>query len=201
MRTAKKLFNQVKTYDDIKNIIRDNADYLNNGYFNIETLSQGIDSLYNLSIEKQPKIVEFAHQLDQSMSLEGLAKQNSYHKIPTLLAGIIYYDKYYDEIMSYSLDEQTILAKFSIIKSLEFYQNATKEYTKEVVSCIADKNTDFMIRSDLMFLTQELLNEGKNTEEIITHIASTPQDELLEDVYKRETELIKPILGGIVLWK
>lgn len=199
MRETQKLFNQVQTYDDIKNIIRANTDYLDNGYFNSEALSQGINSLYNLSMEKQPKVVAFAHQLDQSMSLEGLAKQNSYHKIPTLLAGIIYYDKHYDEISSYSLDEQAILAKFSIIQSLEFYQNATKKYTKEIIGSIAGKSTDFLVRSDLMFLTQELLNEGMNTGAITTYITSTPQNELLQDINKREAKLIKPILGGLVL--
>lgn len=199
MREKSQLFNKVTTYDDIKNIIRDNANYLNTGYFNIQSLSQGINSLYNLSVEKQSKVIEFAHQLDHSLKLIGAAKQNCYHKIPTLLAGIIYYDKYYDEFSSYSLDEQTILAKFSIIQPPEFYQSATKTYTKEIVNCIANKSTDFFIRSDLMFLTRELLNEKKQTKEIKEYITTTPQDDLLQEIAKRESELVEPILGGLIL--
>lgn len=194
-----KLFDEVTTYDDVKNIIRENVNYLNNGYFNIESLTEGINSLNNLPLDKQSKVLKLVNQIDKTMSLPGSANQNSYHKIPTLLAGILYYDKYDNQISSYSLDEQTILAHYSITQGPTFYQSATKTYNKQIISCIAIKSKDLFTRDDLMFLTQQLIVEEKKGEEIIEYITSTPQDTLIDEVNKRKIELIKPMLGEFKL--
>lgn len=90
MARLNKAFNSVNTYDDLKNEFIDSMNYLTSGFFCPENLEVAINTLNTATAEQQHKILQYTKHLDRRLNAPGAAKGNRFHKIPTLMTGILY---------------------------------------------------------------------------------------------------------------
>lgn len=197
--SKKKAFDQINSIADLRVELQENINYLTGYYLNSETLDAAIAGLNILTEQGQKDYLTFVHHVDKSLSLAGAAKANRYHKIPTIMAGLIYYAYYPSTITDLTLDEITILAKFSIVESLQFYENSVEYYGKPLLSTVASLSPDFMYRDGFMHLANKYLKEGTENSSVVTHFETTPLEDLKQEMFTYEQEIVKEV--GKYLWK
>ena len=186
-------FTDIKTISDLKEELKKHPNYLQNSYLNPETLEAAIKGLEYLSENEAEAYLEFVHHVDKALSMGGTARGNRYHKLPTIMAGLIYYAYYPSTISELSLDEITILSKFSIINPLQFYENSVEYYGKDLLDEISKTTNDFMYRDGFMHLAETKLKSGIPNSQVVTHFANTPLELLKEELFTLEREEMKEV--------
>lgn len=181
MNKTMRAFAEIKTISDFKQELENSVEYVNGSYFNQETLETAITSLNSMPAEQQARFLSFIHHVDRTMSMAGAAKANRYHKIPTALAGCIYFAQFPETIKDLSYDELSVLARHSAIAPLAFYESAVEKYGQELLAAIVAKSEDYMYRGTYLALASQKISEGQSKEEVVNYITNMPLNELKEE--------------------
>ena len=168
MAKEKLIFNKTTDYNEFLEEMKRQIPEMSKYYMDEESLKVAIQSIQTVDEPTRKKILAFANSVDRKMNFGGQAHKNKYHKIPTILAGAIYYSEFPESVASLDVDELEILAKHSITFPISFYKNATMYYTKQLLRTIYEIGPDFMFRTGYMFLTEKYFDQGKTPDEI-TH--------------------------------
>lgn len=184
------------TYQDIKKEVEANLDSIldiKRGYFDDTAAMAGFQSLGRMDEQKQKEFVKFALFVDRKMNFAGQAKQNRTDKIPTILAGAIYYDRHYEEIMQYELKEQMLLAKFSVMQPLSFYDQASSNYPKELIKAIVRKERNYAFQEWYIELAENYLEKGWTPKEITDYINNNSQENLHKEYIEYDTKIMREL--------
>lgn len=192
-------FTEIKTLEDFKSEMKQSLKYLGDDYLDPEAADLAIEALGNLPEERQAEFIKYIHHVDKTLSYPGAAEANRHHKIPTILAGLIYYYGYWDKIKDLNMDEIAILSRFSAPKYLQFYENSVEYFDKPILSAIALKISDYMFRGSFIDAADLRLQKGENKETIAEHITNTPLDELKQEGVEAYREKYREI--GKYLWE
>ena len=144
---GKKLFSQVENVKDVLDILCQNLDKVIT--LSLEILEYNYHSLTNLSLEHESHFLALVHYIDDCFSAYEYYDFTRY-KIPTILSAATYYHDFYENIKDYTLGELSTLAKFSAIDPVEVYSSNLQLFSKNILSVIERKTTDFMTRDKLM---------------------------------------------------
>ena len=144
---GKKLFSRVEDIRDGSDILRQNLDRVIT--LKPEVLEYNYRSLTNLSLEHETGFLALVHYIDDCFSAYEYYDFTRY-KIPTILSAATYYHDFYEYIKDYTLGEISTLAKFSSIDPIEVYPSNLQLFSRNILSVIERKTTDFMMRDKLM---------------------------------------------------
>ena len=186
MAKEKLIFNKTTDYNEFLEEMQRQVPKMSKYYFNDETLPVALQAIATQDPNKRKKILAFANSVDRKMNFGGQAHKNRYHKIPTILAGALYYSEYPESVEDLDVDEMEILAKHSITFPISFYKQATMYYTKQLLRTIYEIGPDYMYRTGYMFLTEKYFDQGKTPEEINTYFKNSDLKELLEESFEYE---------------
>ena len=186
MAKEKLIFNKTTDYNEFLEEMKRQIPEMSKYYMDEESLKVAIQSIQTVDEPTRKKILAFANSVDRKMNFGGQAHKNRYHKIPTILAGAIYYSEFPESVASLDVDELEILAKHSITFPISFYKNATMYYTKQLLRTIYEIGPDFMFRTGYMFLTEKYFDQGKTPDEINTYYKESDLKELLEESFEYE---------------
>ena len=186
MAKEKLIFNKTTNYDEFLEEMKNQIPEMSKYYMDEDSLQVALNSINTKDEETRKKILAFANSVDRKMNFGGQAHKNRYHKIPTILAGAIYLNKYKEEIAALDDDELEILAKHSITFPISFYKQQTMYYTKQLLRTIYEIGPDFMYRTGYMFLTEKYFEQGKTSEEINEYFKTSNLQELLEESFEYE---------------
>lgn len=178
------------TYESVVETVSKNTSYLVNGYFTTEVVPVGILALKDIPKEQQQKFCDFVDYVDRHFVVS-TKNVNLYHKIPTIVAGSIYFTNYYDMINHLTVEEVSILAKYSITQPISFYEQAPAIFTKDVLGTVARKTPDFFARDDLMYLVEEQFSQDVSKEAVIGRLTEESLDLLLQESFMKEEEQVK----------
>ena len=196
MAKERKAFNEVNDVNELKKVFQENIKYLTNGYFNPELLEYTIESLDNLTPEENKYLFVLIHELDEKMNHPGQSNKGLFHKIPTILASIIYIKDYYQHVTKYQPYELATLSRFSVINRLPEYQDSITLYTPNILKEVLNKSKDFFAHHTILIVVEKMLTENKTEQEIIEYIKNTDYKNIMIEKLKIETEL-KRSLGVI----
>lgn len=179
------VFESVNSIDDFKKIIvndNDNINYLYRNYVNDENIILSIMCLNSLKRDndKEEEFVKFIHYVDKKMNFPKEAHQTRRHKIPTLFASAIYFDKYYDNFSIYTEQEKMIIAKYSALESIDFYENINHLFSKKVMDTVILKNNDWSYQEEFLDIVLKYIN-SKSEDEIISYLLEHNDNELLKE--------------------
>lgn len=186
MAKEKLIFNKTTNYEEFLDEMKRQIPEMSKYYLHEETLPVALQALATQDQKTRKRILDFANSVDRKMNFGGQAHKNRYHKIPTILAGAIYFSEYPDSVEQLDADEMEILAKHSITFPISFYKNATMYYTKQLLRTIYEIGPDFMFRTGYMFLTEKYFDQGKSPDEINTYFKNSNLKELLEESFEYE---------------
>lgn len=178
------------SYSNIVDVVSQNAQYLANGYFSLGVVPVGISALKQISVEQQPKFCEFVSYVDKHFVLSS-KMTNLYHKIPTIVAGSIYFVHQEDTAKDLSVEELATLAKYSITQPVDFYEKSPTVFTKDVLETVVKKTSDFFSRDSLMYLVDEAFSRGDTAEDVIQKISNVSLDELLQEAFIAEGQQVE----------
>lgn len=185
------LFNNITTYHELTNLMKENINYLTTSYFNQDTLETSLNSFFHMKENQKTRLMDFAKYLDQYMNEPQPTGKNRLHKIPTLFAAAIYLNNYQEQIADYTDKELAILAKYSIIEFLDFYEMAPINYPRELLNAIFEKGLDYREHEDYMFLVTDCFKDTNTPNEIINIINSTPRRELLQKSFAYQKNMME----------
>ena len=186
MAKEKLIFNKTTDYNEFLEEMKRQIPEMSKYFMDEESLKVAIQSIQTVDEPTRKKILAFANSVDRKMNFGGQAHKNRYHKIPTILAGAIYYSEFPESVASLDVDVLEILAKHSITFPISFYKNATMYYTKQLLRTIYEIGPDFMFRTGYMFLTEKYFDQGKTPDEINTYFKESDLKELLEESFEYE---------------
>lgn len=178
------------SYSDIVDVVSQNTQYLANGYFSSDAVSTGILALKHISVEQQSKFCEFVSYVDKHFVLSS-SMANLYHKIPTIVAGSIYFVHQEDMVRNLSVEELSTLAKYSITEPIDFYEQAPTIFTKNVLNTVVKKTTDFFARDSLMYLVDDTFSRCHSERDIIQKISTESLDKLLRESFIAEEQQVE----------
>ena len=191
MAKEKLIFNKTTDYNEFLEEMKRQVPEMSKYYFNDETLPSALQAIATQDPNKRKKILAFANSVDRKMNFGGQAHKNRYHKIPTILAGALYYSEYPESVEDLDVDEMEILAKHSITFPISFYKQATMYYTKQLLRTIYEIGPDYMFRTGYMFLTEKYFDQGKTPEEVNTYFRNSNLKELLEESFEYERMIVE----------
>lgn len=186
-RKEKEAFKNVSSIDEFLDRVKNNSEnlnYLTNNYFNDDTIEQSIKCLNNIKdTNKEKAFLDYMHFVDKRLNFAGQANENRRHKIPTIFAGAIYIDKYEKEFNIYTAPEKMIIAKFSAIEFLDFYENINNIFTKNIMDTIINKNKDWAFQDDFMQIAYKY-KDVKAEDEIINYLNEKTDSELIRESFE-----------------
>lgn len=144
-----KLFDKVLSNEDLKKVVLDNTRYL----IRINDADTIIESFNNLLTNKDDRLMEFAHTIDSDFALG--KNDNAMHKIPTLLVGCVFLDKYRDDIEQIDNSQLGLLSNFSSFFNVDEYDDNIKLYNKDILESICKRSSDYHTRFDLLCLVED----------------------------------------------
>ena len=185
-RKEKEAFKNVFSIDNfLERIINnnENMNYLMDNYFNDDTIEVAMNSLKNLKkTDKEYEFINFLHFVDKKLNFAGQARENRRHKIPTIFAGAIFIDKYNKEFKIYTDAQKMVIAKYSIIEDLDFYQNINNNFSRRIMDTIVNKNKDWAFQDDFMKIVLKYKNI-KSEDEIINYINENDDADLIRECF------------------
>ncbi len=191
MAKEKLIFNKTTDYEEFIKELLEQIPQMSKYYFNEDNLPIVMGILGTTDESLRKKILTFANSVDRKMNFGGQAHKNRYHKIPTILSGILYLGQFPESIEDLDADELEILAKHSITMPISFYKEAKKYYTKPLLRTIYEIGPDFMYRTGYMFLAEKYQEMGKTPEEINKYFRNADLKELLEESFEYERMTIQ----------
>ena len=191
MAKSKKAFENIKTTNDLIKIFEENIDLIMYGYFNEKLLETALLSLNNFDNEKLKHLYKLIQVTDSKINQAGQARYGLRHKIPTILASIIYIEYFFEEIKKYQPEEMLVLARFTASNNLEEYEESIKIYPQEILKEVIKKNKSIISCDNVMIAVQMLREKEKTTNEIIEYLQSKSYDEIRNDAEEYEREIIK----------
>lgn len=191
MAKDKLLFQKTTSYDELLAYMDELISDMSKYYFHSDSIEQAKASLHTLDPKTQQQILKFANHVDKSMNFGGQARKNSYHKVPTILAGAIYLDLYPEHVADLSSLELETLAKHSITLPLTFYKKSKMYYTKELLAAINAIGPDYMYRTGYMFLTEKYFEQGKTPQEVTEYFLTADRKSLLKESFDYELFLMQ----------
>jgi hypothetical protein len=196
---GKALFDSINSIEELEKFLLSDSIFteINKSFFNCENLDEVFASLKNIDKEKEKKLLSYLKCLDKNLRNTSARSTNARQKIPTLLAGIIYITKYYNETLDYCLDDIMILSHYSAMEDMDFYLESTNILPKKILDLFKTKSPGFIIYDEYIEIVRDLYDEGYSEEEIITYLNSKSSKELL-DIYKNKMEEIAD-KGGFVI--
>ena len=180
------IFNKTTDYEEFLKEMKEQIPSMSKYYFHEDSLPIALNAILTKDESTRKKILSFANSVDRKMNFASQAHKNRYHKIPTILAGAVYYSEYPDTIADLDNDELEILAKHSITLPISFYKQATMYYTKQLLRTIYEIGPDYMYRTGYMFLTEKYFEQGKTPEEVNEYFSNSDLKELLEESFEYE---------------
>lgn len=199
MARTLKAFTSVKTINDLKNNLLEYPIYTERSFIDDSTLKLALHGLDVMDENISQQFIAYLHHVDTKMNCPGAANGNRYHKVPTILAGAIYFAYYPDTIADLNFDEIAILSKFSTVEPLSFYKQARNRWTKELLSQITSLSTDHMALSSFMELANLKLDSGMSSSQVTEYMGNTPPATLSQTAYDYIGEELEK--GGYYLWK
>lgn len=148
------------------------------------------ENLINLPLEDRNQFLDFVHYVDESFSSYGYYSFLG-QKILTILAGATYYKEYYEDIKDLNVQEVAILAKYSVIDPISEYSLNIQKFPKEILDVVSKKTKDFIMRDELMMFINLSDRENKNTGELCMKIQKTSLQDLTEESYKLQEQLLE----------
>lgn len=195
MNKKRKIFTEVKTFDDFKQSIEHNIESLSVNYMNEEVLEKALAGFNILSNSLQKQLINFVHYVDDYLKLNESSDGNLFHKMPMILAGSIYFEYYPETITGLTMDELATLAQVSIMRELSFYEHAVEYYSRSLLSSVANKVKEPQSRLGLMVIAEKRLADGQSSQEISEYITKTDISQLNEETSNYCNETLKEALG------
>ena len=199
-RTMSKIFGEIESYEDLKNTA---FQYLIDGhhcYMNDDLLQASITALTAADERQQRKILRYARHIDRKLSSAGTAHGNIYHKLPAFLTGSIFLVYHAEDIEDLSLDELTLLARYSAFDTPEQLKPTIHHFGKELLGAITEKHFDYMFQWTFLDYAESKLQQGITKEEVAKYIREIPIDKLKEEAFEYERESLQERIGSY-LWK
>lgn len=192
------LFKEVNNIEDFKAVITENIDYISNricGFMPEDTLNIALQGLSSFPKEQEKNFISFVKRVDKSYSSPGSYNGNAWHKLPTVLAGSIYYNYYPDTISTLTLDEMVLLSYFSFVTPITFYETSVEKYSKELLSAIIEKTQNDRYDSMSIFILADKMmrKDNKTKEETTKHIKQTPLEQLQEEEKQVTIEMFEKV--------
>lgn len=186
-RKEREAFKNVCSIEDFLDKVKnsnENMNYLINNYFNDDTIEESIKCLNHLkNTNKEIEFLDYMHFVDKKLNFAGQASENRRHKIPTIFAGAIYIDKFSKQFNIYTVPQKMIIAKYSAIEFLDFYENINNIFSRKVMDTIINKNKDWAFQDDFMKIAHKY-NKEKTEEEIIKYLNEHDEVELIRESYE-----------------
>lgn len=184
------MFSSKPNYSEVVDIVTEHVDYLSNGYFTSDVVARGVHDLKHIPSNRQKKFCEFVSYVDRSFATN-FKNPNFYHKIPTIVAGSIYFTEYFSQVADLSKEEMSVLAKYSITHNNDFYEDAPDIFSKDVLQVIVSKTPDFFARDSLMFLFHNKLSTAIDKETLALEFENKPLHGLLEESFQKEEKIVE----------
>lgn len=188
-RATAKAFTEVETFEDFKQEIQNSINYLTSGYFDPQGAELSIKSLNDMDEKTQKQVLRFMRHIDRKLSTAGAAKGNRFHKIPTVMAGCIYLTYYPEQTKDLTLDEFTLLAKFSIVENPKFYGNAIEYLGKDLLTAVTEKHFDYMFQTGFLNYAEYKIRNGEDKVSVAKYVRETPLDKLSEETFEYERKI------------
>lgn len=193
MANKQRAFQEVQTIADFKQDLTTYPRYVYKACLTNENVDYALNALNIMTEENEEKFLRFLHHIDRNLSMGGTAAANRYHKIPTALAGAIYFAYYPETVEELSLDEMTVLAKYMCPEPFDNYPAAVEHFGKELLGTIHSIGIDFMYRETYMNLANKKLEEGLPREEVTAYMTSKPIEELNQEAFEFEREELERV--------
>lgn len=175
-------YKTVKTIEDFKKDLLEYPQYAEESFLTKNTLPIAIQCLDEMNEEAQERFLSCLHHIDKRLGNPGSAKADRFHKVPIILSSAIYFAYFNDAIKDYTNDEIMLLSEYSFPEHLEFYQTATKSWTKELLGTINSLDNDPLELMDYMILAGQSLEQQCTPTEITEYLKATPPRAIKEGV-------------------
>lgn len=185
-------FSEIRNFSDIKKEVENSMEYLLM-QFNSETLKLALSGLNDSNEEVEEKTLQFMHHIDQNMSATGSANGNRFHKIPTLIAGYTYLKYYKEQVENLSLDELSLLARYSPAGDPSFYEHAVDYFEKGTLAAIINKHPEYYHQDKYMCLVGKRLSENMSNEDAAEFIRTTSVEELEKEADEDYKKIIQEV--------
>ena len=188
MGYKKKAFKEMKTISDYKQEIENSVKYLVDSFFNMNTFKSSMDGLASMSEQQIESFLKFVRHVDETFNMDAAADCNRYHKIPTIVAGSVYFSYFPEVTKELNLDELSTLAFFSVVEPISFYEHAVDTVGKEVLSTVINKTPNYLERMHIMIVVDEQKKAGQTKEDIVKYITDSPLEQLKEECQRKTAE-------------
>lgn len=183
MANKQRAFTEIKTMADFKYELDTHPNYVFRAYFNSDSLEYALNGLNIMTDENEEAFLGFVHHIDKTLSMAGTAHGNRFHKIPTALAGAIFYAYCPETIEGLTYDEIAILAKFAIPETFDFYETSAAYFGKDLLATIHSIGEDFMYHSMYMELADYKLKQGQTKEEVTSFMKDNPLEQVKQEAF------------------
>ncbi len=187
----KQAFENVLTKEDLLEVLNNNLDYLTNGYLNEDVCASVLVCIPTMSKEEESSVINFLHFVDRKLNFAGQGSFNKRHKIPTIVSGANYILNHNNSINDLTLDEFMTLAKLSIIEDDKYYDDAPSIYTKDILTEVTNRDKRYGFRDFFVTVVEKYHNLGKSPEEILEHLKSHTNEELIEESIAYNDEILR----------
>jgi hypothetical protein len=177
------LFENINSIYDLERYLLSEKIYtkITDSYFNTDNLVPIFGELRNINGNKAKLLLDYMHYIDKKLKNNSATTDNSYHKLPTFLSGIIYITKYFDKIEKYDLDDIMIISHYMSVEDISSYKNSLNIFTKKILSEYKKKEITFTLYDEYNEIVRKLFSEGKTEKEIIEHIRNTTVNDLMKE--------------------
>ena len=192
-RATDKAFTEIETFDDFRLEIQNSINYLASGCFDQQSAELSMKSLNDMDEKTQKKVLSFMRHVDRSLSRSGANKGNRFHKIPTIMAGCIYLTYYPEQIKDLTMEELTLLARFSVVEAPEFYENAVDYLGQELLSAVSSKHFDHAVKISFLDYAESKIREGEDKKAVAAYVRETPIETLAEEANAYENNILTEV--------
>lgn len=186
------MFEEVKTYKDVKNIIEENIITLYHEISNQKLLELGLKIILKPTNRQERRLVAIAHLLDKIYIDKNNLTNNKEKKIPVLLISILYLDRFYEEVKLLTNTELILLSDYvsnKDLKSMDFYR---KLFGRKLLNYVHHKTTNYEKKEKLLRLIDNKYVKdydiNKFNEEMIEYVIKITEQEFNKEYKKLEAE-------------
>lgn len=200
-----KLFGNVVNNSDLLDVVVNNSDKVG-AAISDDMVPNYLYSLHSLINKNDDRLTKYAQVVDENFPLSNIRTHNAMHKIPVLLTGCIFLDKYRMDVDNLTDDELGVLSNISRFDDIDNYASNIKMYSKDILAAVYNKSRDFMVQLDLLCLIEDKFFEFDIKEDdmdltdfqekMVNYIKTMSDEEYLESI-KNYDEKIEEEMNGM----
>ncbi len=143
-----------------------------------QVLIVAMDAMNNYDAEQEDYFLDYVHFVAKKINSKG--RLGIGRELITILVGSIYIEKFYARIRCCDLLYLMAISFFSMVDSIENYNNNMEMFTRKIFDCYKEKTSDFMFYFSFNEVVRELYEEGKNEAEVVEYLSGKTEVELLQ---------------------